>query len=542
MVGARRLALSEARLDAISQVEERREGLETELLEIGAALAEERDLRALLERILTAARTLVSADAGSLYLAEERTGRDPVLRFALAQNDSCAASWRESTVLLDRCSIAGMAAVTGEALSIEDAYDLPANAPFSFNPAFDTASGYRTRSLLAVPLVTRKGEVLGVVQLINRKRRSETKLRSAEDVEREAVPFTEQDLALLRSLANQAAIVLDNARLVREIQNLFESFVEASITAVEQRDPPTSGHSLRVADYTLALARAIDRETKEPFAPVRWSRDELQQLRYAALLHDVGKLGVREAVLTKEKKLYPDQARYLTERFWRACRAEQLAASRRLLEELVRTGTKLDEEDLLRLGRELARIRDEVESRLADLDRANQPVLLTEALAGSLEEISRRRFPGPHGEPLPWLEPEELRLLLVSRGNLDERERAEIESHVVNSFHFLMKLPWPRHLERIPEIVALHHEKLDGGGYPRGLHADEISIEVRMLTLCDVYDALTASDRPYKPSLGRERALEILRKEGTDGALDPTLVKLFIEARVFQATEGPSGG
>jgi len=233
VVGARRLALSEARLDAISQVEERREGLETELLEIGAALAEERDLRALLERILTAARTLVSADAGSLYLAEERTGRDPVLRFALAQNDSCAASWRESTVLLDRCSIAGMAAVTGEALSIEDAYDLPANAPFSFNPAFDTASGYRTRSLLAVPLVTRKGEVLGVVQLINRKRRSETKLRSAEDVEREAVPFTEQDLALLRSLANQAAIVLDNARLVREIQNLFESFVEASITAVE---------------------------------------------------------------------------------------------------------------------------------------------------------------------------------------------------------------------------------------------------------------------------------------------------------------------
>ncbi len=511
--------------------------LRRELLEIGTALSTEPDLGRLLERILGSARKLVQADAGSLYLRREDAGGEPYLYFAVAQNSSLPLTSPETSLPLDTTSIAGMVATTGQALLIPDAYAIPASAPYAFNPSFDEASGYRTRSILAVPMTNRAGELVGVLQLINRKRNREARLTTPEDVEREVLPFTERDRDLLRALASQAAVVVENNRLVEEIQDLFESFVHASITAIEQRDPPTSGHSARVADYTLGLAVALERDPPPPYRGISFSADEIRQLRYAALLHDVGKLGVREKVLTKEGKLYPYQDDLVRERLEHARAALQFAAVRAYLDELVRRGSRPGPEDLRRLEAELRRIDEELDAALETVERAARPSRHGRDLQSALEALARRRFPGPRGEARPLLLPEEFRLLSIPRGNLDEEERREVQSHVVHSQRFLATLPWPSHLARVPEIAALHHEKLDGRGYPSGLTAPGVPVEVRMLSIADIYDALTASDRPYKPSLPPERALEILEQEVFEGALDPHLVSVFIESGVYRSSE-----
>ena len=531
---ARRAAAAEAQAARLEEESGRRRRLEQRLLEIGAALTAEPDLEALLDRILESARDLAAADAGSVYLVEEGPDGRRWLRFARAQNASRAIGWRESAIPLDTGSLAGMAAVTGEAIRVADAYAIPEDAPYRFNRSFDDASGYRTRSLLAVPMSTREGEIVGVIQLINRKRDPEAVLDTPEAVEREVVEFTEQDLALLRALAAQAAVVLENSRLVAEIRDLFESFVRASVVAIEQRDPPTRGHSFRVASYTLELAEAVERCPPPRYRGIRFGTDGLRQLRYAALLHDVGKVGVRERVLTKAGKLYPDQERLVRERFHHAARAEQLALVLGALEAAARSGRPVGPDELEGLRRELAAVEDEFDRLWEEIRRANDPAVVAAEIPAALETIARRRFPGPRGEPRRLLEAEELRLLRIRRGNLDETERREIESHVVHSHRFLLSLPWPRPLARVPEIAALHHEKLDGSGYPRGLTADAIPVEVRMLTIADIYDALTASDRPYKPALPTERALAILEEEACASALDRDLVRVFIEAGVHR--------
>ncbi len=470
-----------------------------ELLEVAAALSAERDVDSLLERILTTARALVHADAGSLYLLE---GEDDSrrLRFTLAQNDSVAGPWRESLLPVDESSLAGVVAVTGSPLQIEDAYSLPEGVPYRFNPAFDEATGYRTRSLLVVPMTTRAGELVGVIQLINRLRAAEVGASRAHPESRTVDPFTRDDLELVQALASQAAVVLESSRLAAEVRQLFDAFVRASVTAIEQRDPPTSGHSFRVADYTVALARATAHRPPPPLRGLDFSADELQQLRFAALLHDVGKLGVREAVLTKRRKLYPDQERLVVERFGHARRALEVRLLEGALRDLMRRGAAPVTSDLARLDRARARLTDELDWWLTQVVSAAEGRHETVELdLDLLEDMAGRRFPGLDDLDRRLLEPDELRLLQVERGTLDPAERREIESHVVHSARFLATLPWPRHLAKVPVIAARHHEKLDGSGYPQGLAADTIPVEVRMLTISDIYDALTSGDRPTAP-------------------------------------------
>ncbi len=534
---ARELALAEWREAGATALRARQAELERELLEIGTALASERDLGALLERILLSARRLVSADAGSIYLVEADPGGGRRLRFVRAQNDSLPAPGGGAVLPLDRSSMAGMAAVTGEPVEVADAYDLPPGTPFTFNRSFDERSGYRSRSVLAVPMITRSREIVGVIQLINRKRRRDARLDGPRAVEREVVPFDSGDLELARSLAAQAAVVLENSRLLERIETLFESFVTASITAIEQRDPPTSGHSLRVARLAVALARAVDRSTDGPYRDVHFAPPALRQLRYAALLHDIGKVGVREAVLTKGTRLHPHQDEAIRERLGHACAAEAFARAVTMLERAAVTRTVPGPTDLEALERELEALRAETARRITALDRANRVVPLPEEAAGTVAAMARTAFSGCDGTPRPLLEPEEARLLSVSAGNLDDAERREIQSHVVHSHRFLTTLPWPPELERIPEIVLRHHEKLDGSGYPDGVGADSIPLEARILAVCDIYDALTAGDRPYKPALPPERAFAILREEAARGALDTDLVSLFIESGA-----GPTDG
>ncbi len=503
-----------------------------DLARVGIALTAERDLDTLLSLILSTARELVAADAGSLYLIESREGIR-ALRFVLSQNDSVPTSLSSFTVPVDRTSFAGYVALSGEPVGVEDVRHLPPDVPYSFNPQFDVATGYHTRSLLTVPMATRAGEVIGVLQLLNRKADPGARITSAAAADAAVVPFGHDDVAVLRALAAQAAVAIENTRLVKEIESLFEGFVRASVTAIEQRDPSTSGHSLRVAHYTVGLARAIEQAPPPAYRGLRFSPDEITQLRYAGLLHDFGKVGVREAVLTKGKKLFPERLELVHERFRHARRAHEVAILRRLLDELCRDGRPPNARDMERVVEAIERSRHEMDSYLGAILRANEPAVLNQQTRHLLVEVEQARFSGLDGEELPLLLPEELAVLSVPKGSLNEQERREIESHVVHSYDFLLTIPWPKRYGRIPEIAYGHHEKLDGSGYPNRLPGERIPPEVRMMTVSDIYDALAAGDRPYKKAVPPERALAIIEDEARQGMLDPDLVRVFIEARIW---------
>jgi len=521
----RRLAAAQQEL---TQAGER----QLDLVRVGIALTAERDLDRLLELILTTAREQVSADAGSLYLVEDGPA-GKALRFVLAQNDSVAVALTAATVALDSSSLAGHVAVSGETVSVPDVRRLDAELPFRFNPSFDLASGYHTRSLLGTPLATRSGEVVGVLQLINRKRDPGARIDSAEAADAAVVPFGATEVTLLRAFAAQAAVAIENTRLVMEIERLFEGFVRASVRAIEQRDPTTSGHSQRVAHYTLTLAQAVERTPPPEYRGFGLSRDGWTQLRYAALLHDFGKVGVPEAVLRKGRKLYPERLQTVLERFRHARRAHEVALLRRLLGQLVAHRRVAEGADLAALDRAVEQLDADLDQRLGAVLEANEPSVLAAGTSHLLQRVAHEVFPGTDGESLPLLLPEEVRALAVPRGSLDEEERRQIEDHVVHSYQFLLTIPWPRRLARIPEIAYGHHEKLNGRGYPNRLLKDQIPAEVRMMTVCDIYDALTAGDRPYKRSVSPERAIGILEAEAAEGFVDPDLVRLCVEARVF---------
>jgi HD-GYP domain-containing protein (c-di-GMP phosphodiesterase class II) len=499
---------------------------------VGIALTGERDLERLLQLILTTARELVNADAGSLYLIEDRDG-DRVLRFVLAQNDSVPASMVTTTMPLDTASLAGYVATTGEPVGVDDVRRLAPDVPYRFNPSFDLAIGYHTRSVLTGPIATRSGQVIGVLQLINRKLDRHARILSAEAADAQVRPFDKADVALIRALAAQAAVAIENTRLVQEIEHLFESFVRAAVVTIEQRDPSTSGHSLRVAHYTTSLARAVELDPPEPYRGLRFSRDEMTQLRYAALLHDFGKVGVREAVLTKAKKLQPDRLALVQERFRHAARAHEVVMLRRLLEALQQLGRAPTDADFANFEASLRGVKADLDNQLAVVLAANEPLVLEETTAHVLSGLQRHAFVGDDGADIPLLLPEEARALSVPRGSLDEIERREVESHVVHSYQFLLTIPWPKRFANVPRIAYGHHEKLNGRGYPNRLVAEQIPPEVRMMTVSDIYDALTTGDRPYKRAVSPERALAILEEEAERGFLDPALVRVFAEARIY---------
>jgi HD-GYP domain-containing protein (c-di-GMP phosphodiesterase class II) len=505
-----------------------------ELNAIGVRLTAERDTDGLLELILTKAREITRSDAGSIYLAEEPEGLPPRLRFKLAQNDSVRIPFVEFTLPIREDSIAGYVALTGEAVLVDDAYRVPEGYRFRINRDFDTQAGYRTKSMLVVAMRTPAGQVIGVLQLINRRRERAQRFDSAEAVERDALPYTDASRDLAASLASQAAVALENSRLYHSIRTLFEGFVQASVTAIESRDPTTSGHSFRVADLTVALATAADRADHAPLRDVRFSADEMREIRYASLLHDFGKVGVREEVLVKAKKLRPGHLELIRQRGEIIKRGLELRSARRKVDHLLARGREQFVETAAAWDAEL-------ECQLAEIDRqielvavANEPMVLPDDCDESVQQLALRRFPDHLGEPRSLITSEEARILSIPRGSLTAEEFEQIQSHVVHTYQFLRQIPWTRELRRIPDIARSHHEKLDGSGYPLGRQASEIPLQTRMMTISDIFDALTASDRPYKAAVPVEIALDILGHEAKRGAIDLVLLDLFVATRPWQ--------
>jgi len=508
--------------------------LET-LNRIGIALSTERNTDALLELILTKSREITGCDAGSLYLAEEKPDGSKHLVFKLTQSDSHSVPFRQFTLPIDTRSIAGYAAATGKILNMKDAYRIR-NLPFRHNREFDQKFGYRTKSMLVVPMKNQKDEVIGVLQLINAKRDPAVKLTSSQIVHREVVPFSERSQELASSLASQAAVALENNLLYREIENLFEGFVRASVLAIESRDPTTFGHSERVARLTVGLAEAVDRMDSGPYRDIRFTRQDIREIRYASILHDFGKVGVREEVLVKAKKLYPSQLELVRKRFQYIRKVLELDAYRKKVDYLLAKGNQNYQASFAEIEALQADELRQLDEFLQQILQANEPTVLPEKTSARLAEIAGWTFQGPSGPTEPLLAPEELRLLTIPKGSLDAEERVQIESHVIHSFRFLSQIPWTKELRNVPIIAKAHHEKLDGSGYPYHMKSEEIPFQAKMMTISDIFDALTARDRPYKRAVPVERALDIIGQEVKSQLLDPVLFQLFIEAKIYQIT------
>jgi len=530
-----------------SQLKKKRKEL-SELNQIGIALTSERDEAKLLELILEKSRWITDADAGSLYIVvrgkEHEETSDDHLHFRLTQNDSLVVPFKEFTLPLDMTTVAGYVALTGEPVEEADVYRLRPDAPFRFSKAFDEQSGYRTKSMLAVPMKDHEGAVIGVIQLINKKKDRHTVLKPSSVVEEEVIPFTGGDRELAGSLASQAAVAYRNAKLLEDIRNLFESFVHASVSVIEQRDEATRGHSDRVAILTVGLAEKVDAATTGPLADIRFTRDQVREIQYAALLHDFGKVGVKEKVLLKQKKLL---GRELDSIRHRLAYLRQVLENQRLRARLERISAgEGSEETLAAIDVACAKRQAEIDALLKAVLVANEPTVVEAESRGSLELIRHqptRAFASLKEEhdlsieewvKGPLLSAREVEALSIRRGSLTDLERLEIQTHVEETYRFLSRIPWTGEFRRIPEIAYAHHEKLDGSGYPRRLTADAgIPVQSRMMTISDIYDALVAQDRPYKPAVPAERALEILEMDVLHGKLDADLFRVFREAGIW---------
>jgi len=537
--------------DLLQEASAERVELIEQLLAIGTALSSSNDLGELLNLILYKSREITCSDAGSVYLID-RNDAQPKLLFKVAQNDSLPhASFQEYAMPLTRQSLAGYVALTGEILNLPDAYDLPLGVPYQLDRSFDITMPYRTCSVLVLPMQDQDGEIIGVLQLINRKLQRDLVV-TTENAMEIMQSYSDWEERIVRSLASQAAISIERNHLQQSIENLFEGFVKASVQIIEARDQTTSGHSERVAELTVRLGQEASSVTSGPLRAIYLGDRQIQEIRYAALLHDFGKVGIPEAILGKRKKLYPEQLEIVRYRFALAQRTLEMDCAQTKFKYLIEHPSHQHDDStstsvcshchkLKQLDAQLEQTIDTLNHYWDLIQELNEPdVILTRQFHAFSEEthaqltaLSQHTYRDTDGTLKPLISEEEMAQLLVTRGNLTPQERLEIESHVTHTYHFLKGIPWTKHLKGVPTIAYGHHEKLDGTGYPQGLKQDEIPIQTQMLTIADIYDALTASDRPYKRRLPINTVMAILRQEASKNKINSDLVELFEQRQVF---------
>lgn len=471
-------------------------------------LSEPRDL---LNTIVRSAMNLLHCDAGSLFLAKDASH----LSFEVAMNDTVEFEFQKVKIPMDRPGVATRSFRTGTAFSIRDVYRIPNSLKgVLFDSSLDRRIGYRTRSVLAVPLKNSKGQVLGVLQLLNKKNSS----RSSWPVGREPLiqkmpSFDRDDLELMESFAAVAAASLENQGLYRQIEDIFESFVKASVVAIDARDPGTRGHSLRVARLTEALARAISSSPDEDVENIIFDEDELKELLWAGYVHDFGKISVRESTLQKDQKLTEIQRLKIKSRI---------------------------HDFILASAGENPQTRTELEKSWVEILDLSKPSVLDVDAGVRLERLSTLSYVNSMGDAEKLLTEEDVHSLSIKRGCLTQSEREEIESHVTQSFEFLKQIPWGDKLKRIPEIAYCHHELLDGTGYPRKLKGDQIPDQSKIMTICDIFDALSASDRAYKAALPLEKTLSILEGMVKGDKLDERFYRIFKENEIWKLLQTAS--
>jgi len=495
------------------------------LTQVGIALSSEKDHARLMQLILSHARELTDADGGTLY----SRGEDDALHFEIMMNatlgvhhgGTSGSSIEMPPVPLytadgapNRHMVAAWAAVSGETVNIPDAYH-EAGFDFSGTRQFDERMGYRSHSFLTVPMRNHQDEVIGVLQLINKRRGNGV------------APFDAADQQLVESLASLAAISLTNKRLIEDQARLFESFIELIAGAIDDKSPYTGGHCRRVPELTMMLADAAAAAEDGPLAAFTMDEDDRYELRIAGWLHDCGKVTTPEHVMDKSLKLETIHDRMHEV----ATRIEVLKRDARiaLLERRLRG--EIDEaEERAQHARE-CRALDEEREFLAQCNRGAES--MREEDKQRVRAIARRRWVDARGEACALLDEAEVYNLTIDRGTLTPEERAVINHHIVATISMLESLPYPKHLARVPEFAGGHHEHMDGSGYPRGLTREQMSVQARVMAIADVFEALTAGDRPYKKAMKLSQALTILGRMCEGGKIDPDLFQVFIRERVY---------
>lgn len=502
---------------------------------IGAALSKERNTDALLEGILIAAKNITHADGGTLYRMTEdgsalrfeimrtnsldiflggTTGRP--IEFPLLQLVNADGSFNDSMV-------ATYAAIHDRTVNIADAY-AEEGFDFSGTRAFDQRTGYRSQSFLTVPMKNHDGEVIGVLQLIN---------AQEPDLGR-VVTFSEADQRLVESLASQAAIALSNRQLIIQLEELFESFIHLINMAIDDKSPYTGGHCNRVPELTMMLADAVDATDDGPLASFKMTERDRYELKIAGLLHDCGKISTPVHVVDKATKLQTlfDRIALVDTRFEVLRRDAEIAALKRQLALRPCVDPVAEAQAAAACTTEQAAL-DEEREFVRKLNRGTE--YFNEGTVARLQSLSeRRRWSGPEGQDLPFFTDDEMENLSIRRGTLTAKERDIINYHIVATNRMLEQVPWPKHLRNVPEFAGGHHERMDGRGYPKGLMRHEMSLQARMLGIADIFEALTAVDRPYKPGMKVSKALEIMVRFKKNGHIDPDLFDVFMNQAVYR--------
>ncbi|KAF0166932.1 MAG: metal dependent phosphohydrolase with GAF sensor [Rhodocyclaceae bacterium] len=502
---------------------------------IGAALSKERDINRLLESILVAAKTITHADGGTLYRMTE-DGR--ALRFEILRTDSLHIAMGGTTgnpinfpnlpLRNDRGAandsmVAAYAAIHDKTVNIADAYT-EAGFDFSGTRSFDQRTGYRSQSFLTVPMKNHEGEIIGVLQLIN----------AIDQPSHQVKTFSSADQSLAESLASQAAIALTNRLLITQLEELFESFISLINLAIDEKSPYTGGHCQRVPALTMMLAEAADSTQEGPLASFRMDERDRYELKIAGLLHDCGKVTTPVHVVDKATKLQTlfDRVHLIDTRFEVLKRDAEIHALRKQL--ALRGGVNAAADETI-----WQHYHEEVRALDEDREFLRRTNVGGEAMKDlDLQRVrdigSGRKWRNVDGVETEFLTTEEVENLTIRAGTLTLKERDIINHHIVATIKMLEQLPWPKHLTRVPEYAGGHHERMDGKGYPKGLTRDQMSVQARMMGIADIFEALTARDRPYKHGMKLSQAMGIMGNFKKNGHIDPDLFDVFVKQGVYR--------
>ncbi len=478
------------------------------ILEIGVLLSSERNLNRLLERILVCVMELTNCDAGTLYLLD-----DNALHFKIMRNNTMktysGGDGRDPDlppVPLSRENVCALALLDNETIVVDDVRN-SSRYDFSGPIRYDAMTGYHTQSMLVVPMHNREGHDIGVLQMIN-----------ALDDQGNVCGFARDMVLLVESVASQAAITIQNVRYIEEIKGLFQSFVRVMSSAVDERTPYNGSHTRHMAACGDLFLDYLNQKDQEAGREAYFTPARREELLMSVWFHDIGKLVTPLEVMNKEARLLPRQQ----DQFAHRMETVEMTARIRHLEGQI---TEKDEQET----------RELVQYAVSLVEAVNRAGFITDDRMEALEELYRRTWTGLDGNPHPWLTEEEWQMLSIRKGTLSEKERQVMENHVVVTDKLLSQIQFSRDLSHVRQWAADHHELLNGSGYPLGKKQGEISREVRIITILDIFDALVADDRPYKPGMPPERAVGILQNMAEkEGRLDPELTRLFVESRCWE--------
>lgn len=479
------------------------------LTEIGVALSSESDKSRLLERILEGAKELTGADGGSLYTVTE----EKKLRFEIIRTDSLQISWQRGKgeglsnfpdiALSNDQTVVAYSVNHDQTVKIDDVYTAK-GFDFSGTRKFDEANHYRSKSFLTVPLKNHEQDIIGVLQLINAKKGE----------------FSEEDQKLVESLASQAAVAMTNQRLIEDLRKMFEAFIRAIAEAIDEKSPVTGKHCKRVPIIAQIIAKAVNETHEGPLKEIKFSEAELYELDIAALMHDCGKVTTPVHVVEKGKKLQT-----IIDRL-----------------ELVEARLEIARRDAIIKSAKIGDFKSpELEKELEAIEKDRAVIMASNYGKESISDEALKRIQALHkktwtdsqGNVRPLLTDDEVANLSISRGTLTPEERKVIENHVVMTIKMLNQIPYPKHLKEVPEIAGKHHERIDGKGYPRGLTGDQMSVRARILAVADIFEALTAPDRPYKDVMPLSQALGIMTNMAKEGHIDPQVWQIFLDKKVY---------